>query len=48
MYDDERVYYECKTCCYGVSASYASGVLWSKIGAHEEETGHVMDEVVDG
>lgn len=45
--EDGRVRYECKTCCYAVSGSGYSGTFWKKIDSHEEETGHVMDEVYE-
>jgi hypothetical protein len=35
-------YWECKTCCYGVTSS---NFLPAPVVRHEEETGHVMDEV---
>lgn len=43
---DERVYYECNTCSYGVSGSESSRSLDAKLDTHEQDNpGHRMIEV---
>lgn len=36
----------CKVCSYAITV-YGWGNPWPKVNKHEEETGHVMDEVVE-
>lgn len=40
--DNEREYYLCYTCSYGVSGVAYSSSLLALVDAHEAETGHVM------
>ena len=49
MYDDdEHVYFECDTCCYGVSGELGSPQLDNKLDKHEDENpGHHMKEAKD-
>lgn len=43
--DDERTYYECNKCGYGVSGASGSRALDDKLDAHEQDNpGHRMIE----
>lgn len=42
---DERVYYECRECCWGVSGPDGSPAVDKKMDAHESETGHHVSSV---
>lgn len=45
---DERVHYECDTCCYGVSGYPISFTVEDKLDKHEDENpGHRMKEAKD-
>lgn len=48
MGSDERVYYECSQCCYGVSGYSYSNAVNDKLDKHEDENpGHRMKEAKD-